>query len=503
MRAVIYSRYSSTKQDKSFSIEEQNEACLKKAVSEDVEVVKIFEDKAKSAKTIDRPGLISLLQFVENDKNNISAIYVYDTSRFSRNQLDFLLVKQRLSKHGITLRSVLGVNGDTLEGSLIEDIMSRVNQFKNEVDAVKIKGGMHARVKAGYALRPVKGYKWSKNDSGRSIIVPDDTFMLYRDLWIKIATEKLTLPNALTYINRRLPINKKLTKSSLSRLLLNKIYMGVLAYPNYEEEYIGVHKKMIEADIYWEVRGIVEGRKTTITTRKKTNPLYPLTKVLVCSKCGKRMTAASSKGKRQRYAYYFCRNRKDCKQNISVSFVHQEFLKLLKSIELTPEMSQYLKEFVKEKYEATFNDLSSSRKIVEKDINSLLKKQETLLSLRMENEITKEEYMSHKEKVETELLTKRLLLSDKQIDGLDIEIVLNFVVHYLLNVSKMWEHADIDTKVAIQSSTFPKGVYFTKNSCRTPEVGFAFAFAKQFETIGDPCGSRTHPTGMKTLFPNR
>ena len=502
MRAVIYSRYSSNKQDTSFSIEEQNDANSKLATQEGYEIVKIFEDKAQSAKTINRPALLAMLKFVCNSKNNISVIYCYDISRISRNQLDFLVIKKQLSEHGISLRSIQGVSGDSLEGSLIQDIMSRVSQFKNEIDSVKIKGGMYNRFKQGYALRKVRGYKWGKNEAGRSILVPDDTFVIFQSLWLKIASEKLTLPNALEHINRLLP-KSKLTKSTLSRLLQNKIYYGVLSYPTYAEEVKGVHEPMIAEEVYWQVREIIEGRKQQQTNiRHKTNPLYPLTKLLLCHKCGKRLTAAGSIGKNKNnvFSYYFCRDRKSCKVNLSVKRVHESFVELLKSIQITSEMAQYLKEFIQEKYETYYNDLGISSKTVEKDVTVLEAKFDSLLNIYTEGTITKEEYLSFKEKLMPEYLSQKALLSDKKLERIDIEIVLNFVTYYLQNISTMWEHASIEAKIAIQCSAFPQGVYFEKDSCRTPEIGFAFAFSKQIISLCEPTGIRTRNQKLKRLL---
>ena len=37
----------------------------------------------------------------------------------------------------------------------------------------------------------------------------------------------------------------------------------------------------------------------------------------------------------------------------------------------------------------------------------------------------------------------------------------------------------------------------------TPQIASIYKLNEASTSVSDPCGSRTHPTGMKTLFPNR
>ena len=394
MRAVIYARYSHQKQDKSFSIEEQISACKQKAAFEKYDIIKIFEERAVSAKNLNRPSLSSLISFVCNTKNDIDAIYIYDISRLTRNAVDLGLLKRDFAKYGIVIRSVNGVPDDTLEGNMMQDVIARFAQYENELKGAKVKGGMYNRFKAGYALHTARGYKWGKSIEGKAIIVPDETFPHYQTLWYKIRDERLSIVKAVSYINKILP-SAKLTRSSLSRMLENKLYYGVLAYKKYPNEEIkGIHEPMIDEDTYWQVREIVTGRSHKNTkTRNKINPLYPLTKSLLCPHCDARLTAAKSKGKRKHYEYYFCRNRGLCKYNKVVDEAHIAFKKRLKELIPTDEMMQFLKEMLKEKYEEYYNDLSVSSLAVEKELSELEKKK---LSSRQKLHLEKFCYLKRK-----------------------------------------------------------------------------------------------------------
>ena len=106
-RAAAYIRVSDESQVENFSLSVQKEQCLAKAASLEYEIVKIFADKGISAKTInDRPGLLDLIRFVKDSKNNIQAVFIYHSSRLSRNTMDFLTLRAILSKAGVDLISV-------------------------------------------------------------------------------------------------------------------------------------------------------------------------------------------------------------------------------------------------------------------------------------------------------------------------------------------------------------------------------------------------------------
>ena len=475
MRAVIYARYSSDKQNASFSIEEQLDACSRKALQENHTIVEIFKDLAQSAKTTNRPALTDMLAYATNKQNDIDSLYIYDISRLSRDQIDFAIIKRDLSKHGITVRSVQGIPNDTLEGDLTQDLLARVSQYKNEIDTIKIKGGLYKRFKSGLAPRLVRGYKWALNSEGRKTLVPDETFPIIQALWHKVAKEKLTIKQAVKYINSIIP-SPAFQLDSMSRLLSNKTYCGILVYPTYVgEEVKGVHEPMIDEETFYLVRQIITGRShKNVKTRNKVNPAYPLTKVLLCPSCDARLTAARSKGKNDYFEYYFCRKRGKCKYNMQVGKVHDAFILKLSEIRPSKELMQYIKEMIREKYESRFNDLTLSTKIIEAELQKLLTQKQTLLDKLLDGVIVDEDFKAGKRRLDAEIISRQTLISEKKLDRIDIETVLNFLEYYMQNIHKLWGNFSIEAKIALQSSTFPKGVYFENGACRTPFLNPAF-----------------------------
>ena len=94
-KALIYARVSTEEQsEEGMSIETQIALCLKWAKANGYTVTKddIFEDRGKSATTMNRAGLQDLLLHCREDKT-IEAVLVQDTDRMSRNTFDHLTIR--------------------------------------------------------------------------------------------------------------------------------------------------------------------------------------------------------------------------------------------------------------------------------------------------------------------------------------------------------------------------------------------------------------------------
>lgn len=117
MSVSAYIRVSTLEQD----LEVQREAILKWAEVKGVKVEKWFEDKM-SGGTLDRPGLIKLLQ--EAESGRVSIVIVFDLTRLGRSLRDIVRIAQRFKELGIRLVSVK--DGLDTTNQLLYDIFTAV-----------------------------------------------------------------------------------------------------------------------------------------------------------------------------------------------------------------------------------------------------------------------------------------------------------------------------------------------------------------------------------------
>ncbi len=488
---VIYVRVSHASQVDGFSLENQAEICGKKAQEMGFILLKVFEEPGVSAKDTNRPVLQEMLTFCKNKANKISAIFVYSLSRLNRNTLDFLGLKFLLSKLGVSILSATEPNGDSPEADFISMILSGAAELDNKTKARVVSANMHKRYLAGYiTTRPPIGYKMAPVN-GRSGQVPDpETFDIVKDTWHRIDKEKLTL-REVAQIWNKLEIkskSKKFThwhKQSLSKIFSNKFYIGTLTSRTYPEEPGGIHEPMIDEGTFYRVRELLTGRKLPNSERRTyLREDFPLRQILRCTSCrsmGKerKLTSAWSTGKKNKFAYYFCVTRGIHRfVSYKKGLVEDKFLQLLQSIKPTVEQMQFFTEILQEKYVNRFATLAVAAKEVDKEVSELKATIKTLKYKHLKGVYSDEEYKEIKDELESQVVVKQGIASEKKIDQLDIKTTLEFMKYYLTHLDEVWLKASVEGKYKIGCSIFPKGLYFYKDSYQTPQLGTGYRLPK-------------------------
>ena len=165
-KVVIYARVSTSAQDYTRQITELR----KYAKKQNFEIVKEFSEKISGGKKIEeRAAIKELLDFVQSNK--VEKVLVYECSRLSRRQLDFLSIVEQLTELRVSL-FVLQNGLETLlpDGrrsplaSLCLGIISEFNSLeKNLIRARMASGYEHHRASGGRVGRK-EGYRKSEDE---------------------------------------------------------------------------------------------------------------------------------------------------------------------------------------------------------------------------------------------------------------------------------------------------------------------------------------------------
>jgi DNA invertase Pin-like site-specific DNA recombinase len=174
-RAAIYARFSTDLQDER-SIEDQVSLCRQYSQREGLDVVAIFDDRARSGGSIlGRDGLLRLMDRAREHAFDVVVVEALD--RLSRDMEDLAGVHKRLSFLGIEIRAVHeGVVNTVLVG-----LRGLVGQLYREDNAHKVRRGQAGRIGQGlnaggrtYGYAPVPG------DRGRRVIVEAEAEIVRR-----------------------------------------------------------------------------------------------------------------------------------------------------------------------------------------------------------------------------------------------------------------------------------------------------------------------------------
>jgi DNA invertase Pin-like site-specific DNA recombinase len=129
MKAAIYARVSSEKQDVDLSISAQLKAMREYAERNGHIIVKEYIDEAESGKTADRPQFMDMIAQARRATKPFDLILVWKYARFARNREDSIVFKTMLRKAGIQVISITEPFEDTPTGRLLEAMIESLDEF--------------------------------------------------------------------------------------------------------------------------------------------------------------------------------------------------------------------------------------------------------------------------------------------------------------------------------------------------------------------------------------
>ena len=165
-KVVLYARVSTSAQDYTRQITELR----KYAKKQNYEIVKEFSEKISGGKKIEeRAAIKELLDFVQDKK--VEKVLVYECSRLSRRQLDFLSIIEQLTETGVSLyilqnglETLLPDGKPNPIANLCFGIIAEFNNLeKNLIRARMASGYEHHRASGGRVGRK-EGYRKSEDE---------------------------------------------------------------------------------------------------------------------------------------------------------------------------------------------------------------------------------------------------------------------------------------------------------------------------------------------------
>lgn len=165
-KIILFYRVSTSAQDYSH----QQSALRKYAKTHHYEIVKEFGEKISGGKKIEeRAAIRELLDFVKTNK--VDKVVVYEASRLSRRQIDFLSIIEQLTDLGVSLyilqnglETLLPDKTPSPIANLVLGIMSQFNSLEKTLIRARMSIGYeHHRASGGSVGRKV-GYRKSEDE---------------------------------------------------------------------------------------------------------------------------------------------------------------------------------------------------------------------------------------------------------------------------------------------------------------------------------------------------
>ncbi|MGG1016066.1 YneB family resolvase-like protein [Bacillus subtilis] len=166
MKALIYARVSTNKEQQETSLKRQEEELTAIAAENGMEVVKVISEKA-SGYEMDRDGVFELLDEIKNA--GIDVILVQDETRLGRGNAKIALL-HCIYREGVKVYTTAHRGELELSeaDSMVLEIVSIVEEYQRKIHNMKIRRGMKRAVKNGF--KPHKNLKNQHENSGKEKI---------------------------------------------------------------------------------------------------------------------------------------------------------------------------------------------------------------------------------------------------------------------------------------------------------------------------------------------
>jgi len=481
-KAVIMCRVSSDEQAKGYSLDVQFESLTRHCAREGVEIIKHYKED-HSAKNFSRPEFKKFLEYAKSNKGKIDMLLITSWDRFSRNLTDSLIMLRKLKAMGIEVHAIeQPIDMSIPENKAMLAIFLAIPEIDNERRSIKIRGGVRGALKSGRWCRvaPI-GYRNTRDSENKPIIVPDE-----RAEFIQKMFKYISLGNTQSEARRSLNAEGfKISKTGISKILRNKVYIGKIVVPELDDEPLkvieGIHDAIIEEDLFNQVQDIIEGRanqKRVKTNKSKLRAELPLRGVMKCSKCDKMMTGSPSKGRHgKKYFYYHCNFCHD--ERISAIKANALIEDCLGKLSFTESANTIYKMMVKELLSGDENELKKKKLEQEKGIKNtearITKTQDLFIDGKIDESTYSESmkrYRDSKRKMEE---------SQEAINRTPSRYSewLKTGVNAMKNLSEQYKSSNVQGKQNLLVSIFPENFSISAKNCRTPRINDVLRYILQ------------------------
>ena len=461
---VFYSRVSSSSQKDNTSLSTQDSEGLNTITNLGLELIEKFGGIAESASgQQERKEYERMISFVSKKSNKIGYIVVYDYSRLSREGVEgYSVVQELYKKYGIKVITVQqGVGDYSPSGQLNQGMQFMFNKFENDLRKEKCNIGAIRKMKEGYTVRKAPmGYDHKRINGEQVLEINKKGKAIAKAFKLK-AVRKYSNERILQILYAEDDI--KLSHQRLSDIFKNPYYAGIIVDGRLDGEIVeGRHPKIVSKETFLLVNDI-QSKNAKDYKQVKKNDEIPLRGTLCCEHCKKPLTGYLNKPKAK---YYYKCNTKGCKMNISADKAHKELTNELGGFGI----NENDRELFVAQLSKVFNHFNAEniqkKKEIKRRIKDLEKKIDTLEEKMLfdDDKLREEMYAKHINK-----FTKQKQICIDEVQDLNIQLsnldkFIGFSVQIALNLPKLWELADWDTRKRLTGLLFPNGLTYSKQN---------------------------------------
>lgn len=425
-KAIAYFRVSTDMQKEDLSLETQEKGGEIFARDNNIEIVKKFTD-VMSGGNRNRKGFIEAQKYLEENQGEIDYFIAYDVSRIARDAFAFLSLFNKLNLLNVKLKLINNptLDSDSPMGKLILTILAAIFEFFRFDNADRVRDNMIVKVKEGKRMNNAPyGYRIIDK---KMVIVPEEAEL------IKYIYQEYLKGHGIVALERMTGKDR----STIKQWLNNKVYAGYNIFgkrkmnkttfkpmKNPDETKIveakGDWEPIIDIDTWEKVANrMLLNKELRMRNIEKTS--YLLSGLLFHT-CGSKFRGNA--GRKGTY-YYRCTA---CNKSIKTDILDKKVLDELFN-------SDFLDELNKAPLEN--NNKNNELKKLKAQKVKLKTREENLIELYADGDITKEQFKSKKVNIQNSLIDIEAKIIELENERNEIKQNLDFKKMFIEALSNL------------------------------------------------------------------
>lgn len=425
-KAIAYFRVSTDMQKEDLSLETQEKGGEIFARDNNIEIVKKFTD-VMSGGNRNRKGFIEAQKYLEENQGEIDYFIAYDVSRIARDAFAFLSLFNKLNLLNVKLKLINNptLDSDSPMGKLILTILAAIFEFFRFDNADRVRDNMIVKVKEGKRMNNAPyGYRIIDK---KMVIVPEEAEL------IKYIYQEYLKGHGIVALERMTGKDR----STIKQWLNNKVYAGYNIFgkrkmnkttfkpmKNPDETKIveakGDWEPIIDIDTWEKVANrMLLNKELRMRNIEKTS--YLLSGLLFHT-CGSKFRGNA--GRKGTY-YYRCTG---CSRSIKSDTLDKKVLDELFNSEFLDELN---------KIPLENNNKDSELKKLKAQKSKLKTREENLIELYADGDITKEQFKSKKVNIQNSLIDIEAKIIELENERNEIKQNLDFKKMFIEALSNL------------------------------------------------------------------
>ncbi len=482
---VAWARVSSLRQKKEgYSLEDQEQRLIEFAGRLGGNVVKLFKIAETATRREERTTFREFTTYVKRSAKRLAGMLFVKVDRAARNLRDWADLEGLSEESGVPLFFPDQPSAETPAGRMQRRMSAVFASYQTDQQGHDIRLGHKRRVENGLPLGRQFGYRLVRVN-GRSIVEHDPIQApKIKRIFELFAFQPLTLETLADTLARQGIIHTdcqpRFTKSTLHRILHNRIYIGEVWYQGVW--YQGKFEPLVDRHTF---RAVHDRFGNDFKVYRQPQITFA-GGFMTCGYCGRMVTGekkhkTSPNGTKRDYSYYRCANYAadgHPRTRLTEAEIDQQLLALFATIRIEDaQLRQWFVDVIRARAHAGQEENKVHRVEIQRQHEQVEEKLKALLDLRIEGEITPDEYAAKRAELHDRQAAMRLQLESTDRDDREVAELAVKAFELSQSLTERWVAANYEAKRTIL------GIML--ESVRLNSEKLEFSLRKPFDLLRD------------------